>query len=77
MKIFLNGFINVFVLAQSQFRCVCNFFSSTLYTKFISDEAACLLFVGLRDRPPENDGRKKIKLRKNAKSGVIQKGSVL
>jgi hypothetical protein len=38
-------------------------------------EATCLLFVGLRDRPPENDGRvvgKKNKIEKNAKSGVIR-----
>jgi hypothetical protein len=43
-------------------------------------KATCLLFVGLRDRPPENDGRvvgKKNKIGKNAKSGVIRKGSVL
>jgi hypothetical protein len=39
--------------------------------KRITGKATCLLFVGLRDRPPENDGRV------NAKSGVIRKGSVL
>jgi hypothetical protein len=40
-----------------------------------------MFFVGLRDRPPENDGRpggwsEKNKIEENAKS-VIRKGSVL
>jgi hypothetical protein len=53
----------------------------TKWTIYCWYKATCFLFVGLRDRPPENDGRvvETIfnKIEENAKSGVVRKGSVL